>query len=515
MTKYLVKIISICSFIVLIPIIIAGVALSAVGSSLFKLNTYIYGATSDKASYSITIGEEGKDKKPVNEASFTNGVSVNVNIETVGYDFLGWFNGDDKTINIQETPVSTDASYTFEIKNNTQLTAAVKVKSYNIRFSGKYEDETTDITTEGGVYQYGDKLPVLTANSAESKSSFLGWRVQGTEQEPFDVANFAESTKGDDVIVLVPVWSSVRVEYKTLVGEDWIVFHTGYYTERALKEFTLLAQNDAKVVEAVGKGYKFVDWVDENGLVVTEEMVRNFTYEANAVFEIRLKKEVLDYTLNVQQGVNDTSAQVSFNINDGFGEVALTRQYYKFTGIKLAGKTYTLTEGEYLNETEKLSDVIIYNYNASQPIEATAVWACEYPLIDVTYSARGTWDGQGRFVYGKVGETYQRLCTGSDGSLSLQGVEFNDETGYKLEDNMLEKLVNPSSYEGFYIRTEGNNYVQVELSKVYVYVESNGTDITELGQDFAFAIEMYKNENKFNNKLTITFEFKTVETVEG
>jgi len=512
MTKYLVKIISICSFIVLIPIIIAGVALSAVGSSLFKLNTYIYGATSDKASYSITIGEEGKDKKPINEASFTNGTSVNVNIETIGYDFLGWFNGDDKTINTQETPLSTDASYTFEIKNNTQLTAAVKVKSYNIRFSGKYEDETTDINIEGRVYEYGDKLPVLTAHSTESKSSFLGWKVQDSDQEPFSVANFAESTKGDDVIVLVPVWSAVRVEYKTLVGEEWIVFHTGHYTERALKEFTLLAQNDEKVVEAIGKGYKFVDWVDASGFKVTEETVRNYTYQDDAVFEIRLKKDVLEYTLNVKQGINDTSAQVSFNVKDGFSEVVLSRQYYRFTGIQLAGKTYTLSNGEYLNDTEKLSDVIIYNYNSNQVIEAAAVWACEYPTIDITYSARGTWEGQERYVYGKVGETYQRLCTGSDGSLSLQGVEFNDETGYKLEDNMMDRLVNPNAYEGFYIISEGDNYVQVELSKVYVYVvNTNPTDITELGQDFAFAVEMYKNENKFNNKLTITFEFKTVE----
>ncbi len=512
MTKYLVKIISICSFIVLIPIIIAGVALSAVGSSLFKLNTYIYGATSDKASYSITIGEEGKDKKPINEASFTNGTSVNVNIESVGYDFLGWFNGDDKTINTQEAPLSTDASYTFEIKNNTQLTAAVKVKSYNIRFSGKYQDESEDVILEGGVYQYGDALPVLKPNSTESKSSFLGWKVQGSEQEPFNTANFAESTKGDDVIVLVPVWSAVRVEYKTMVGEEWIIFHTGYYTELALKGFTFLAQSDSKVIDAVGKGYKFVDWVDINGLTVTEETVQNYTYEEGSVFEIRLKKEVLDYTLNVKQGVNETSAHVSFNIKDGFGEVALTRQYYKFTGIKLAGKTYTLINGEYLNDTEKLSDVIIYNYNANDTIEATAVWACEYPTLDIIYSAKGIWDGQGRFVYGKVGDKYQRLCTGSDGTLNLQGVEFNDETGFKLEDNMLETLVNPKAYEGFYIRTEGENYVQVELSKVYVHVvNTNGTDITELGQDFAFAIEMYKNENNFNGKLTITFEFKTVE----
>ena len=116
MTKYLVKIISICCFIVLIPVIIAGVALCAVGSSMHKLSVYVVGADSANASYSISVGEKDGDKKDItaqdNVATYQNNSEIHVSTNIVGYDFQGWFSGDDKVyVPGESTPLTTDLNY--------------------------------------------------------------------------------------------------------------------------------------------------------------------------------------------------------------------------------------------------------------------------------------------------------------------------------------------------------------------------------------------------------------------
>lgn len=475
MTKYLVKIISICSFIVLIPIIIVGVALSAVGSSLFKLDTFVVGADSQSASYSITIGEKDKDKKEVTSASFINGTEVNLAITTQGYDFIGWYNGDDKTYNPEGEVLSRDASYTFELKDNMQVTALVRVQNYKLAFSGKYDngdditasDETlNNVSLASDNYVYGMALPLLQARG-DATTAFLGWRIQNTIDEPTKLANFAKSTTGEEVYVLEPVWSDrATVVYYTMVGGEWTIFDTQMYSATQLAAFDFLPQNDPKVVAAIGKGYNFVDWVDGNGNKMEATDISEQPFDKTAVYNVYLKKVAKEYTVKVNSDIKtntddviEKSQNISFSIENGFGEITLERDYYNFVGLKFNGKVYTLNDGEYYNETEKLSDVIIgYETNG---IAADAVWACVYPTLRIKISA--------------LDEDFNEIMLkNTEGDYvpfyPVVEVEYeivDDQLGaFKMEDNLYEWFKAEAETRGDLYKWNGSEYVKATLSGV-------------------------------------------------
>lgn len=517
MTKYLVKIISICSFIVLIPIIIVGVALSAVGSSLFKLDTFVVGADSQSASYSITIGEKDKDKKEVTSASFINGTEVNLAITTQGYDFIGWYNGDDKTYNPEGEVLSRDASYTFELKDNMQVTALVRVQNYKLAFSGKYDngdditasDETlNNVSLASDNYVYGMALPLLQARG-DATTAFLGWRIQNTIDEPTKLANFAKSTTGEEVYVLEPVWSDrATVVYYTMVGGEWTIFDTQMYSATQLAAFDFLPQNDPKVVAAIGKGYNFVDWVDGNGNKMEATDISEQPFDKTAVYNVYLKKVAKEYTVKVNSnieantGLIEKSQNISFSIENGFGEITLERDYYNFVGLKFNGKVYTLNDGEYYNETEKLSDVIIgYETNG---IAADAVWACMYPEVQVRYSALNT-DGDDIFVK-NVDDTYSKLA---DPQVTNTFEFVDGQTGaFKMEDNMFTWFSNEVATHGQLYTKNASEYSEttVTLQEIRLYTTLNNPIlIANSAATFEYLVSQYGSA--FSNLIEVAFIF--------
>lgn len=210
MSKQLIKIIVICSLVILCPLVIVGVALmstEAVGctltiydSGIEKLGETDFGGKSSK----VTIMVNGKAQDS-NKIELTKRDEVTVTYEGVGYDFIGWYNGNYNEINFDsDVVVSDQVSYTFEISKDTVLTAVRNVKSYNVTFAGNYDDETTAMDAESKTYEYNE--PLATPSAKSTKNVLAGWyeMVQGSAGITTKVANFEKS--GD--VTIYPKWES-------------------------------------------------------------------------------------------------------------------------------------------------------------------------------------------------------------------------------------------------------------------------------------------------------------------
>ena len=544
MTKYLVKIISICAFVVLIPVIIAGVALSAIGSTMFTLSAYVAGAstTNTSASYSISIGEVDKDKEGSTSASFLNGTDVNVSVDLKGYDFLGWYKGDDKTYDATSEPLSHSTSYTFTLTGNTQVTARVGIKKFNLRFQGSYLNGTpVDLSDRNGVYEYGADLPVLSS----TEGTFGGWFVvsapeqsEGTTlpQTSFTTASFDDlksSTSAEDTYVLEPAWSErVRVAYYTTVDGEVkeISSLTKSYSIEGIKNFTFVDENDEKVLEAIGKGYSFGGWVDAAGATITEEDIRSREFNSSEVIAIYIKKNVIEYSIRVKKFEDSTGKDVAVmtykaNVeeNGGFSTLSLTRQYYTFTGITL-DEDLDKTEYTLGSDYEGLSAIILNAYpHEAATIDATAIWECHYPALNITYGARHVAQDGGLypvFVKTSAGK-YERLVKDNELGggdpikryvVSDKAVEGNKDPLIKLEDSIYETMLSGATGP-FYVKPLDGEPYEVKLTAIRVYNSLTSIGYSEITKDITtvgFARIITALESYMDTDIRIEFRFEPV-----
>ena len=213
MSKKLIKIICICALVVLCPLVILGVSLAsteAVGCTLSiadggieKIGETDFGGKTSKVSIMI----DGKEQKS-NKITVTKKTKVTVTYEGVGYDFVGWYNGNYNEINREgnkaDKAVTSKKSYTFEISKNTVLTAVRDIKTYNVSYVGKYDDKITDVVLDSKVYAFNEPLETLVPTN--SKNVLAGWheydQVEDIDGVNTKVAKFENS--GD--ITLYPTW---------------------------------------------------------------------------------------------------------------------------------------------------------------------------------------------------------------------------------------------------------------------------------------------------------------------
>ena len=487
MTKYLVKIISICSFIVLIPVIIAGVALCAVGSSMYKLSAYVAGADSQNASYTLFMGEKDKEKEEISEGLYQKGTEVVVSIKTLGYDFVGWFKGDDKTFNQEESNkldfVENEGMYstTVDLSANAQVTALLQVKKYTVKYTGFYDDPNIALEEKTETPEYGEQL-WIPQKKLSNNVHFVGWQVANGDSQTFNKAEFA--TSGE--IELVAVWSDMaRVEYYASHEEGERPFLTQYVTAEQLAVYSMLDQNDVKVIEAVGKGYNFVAWEDMNLREVKDadmqEHANNF--DAEAVYKIYVRKELIKYNLAVED------ANLLYDAEQGFrfeGEEP-KRAYYFIGGLKVNDKVYNKTEDgkEFATPAgEKLSDLVM---QADTELSATIVWVCEYKQLGFSYSAMTE---NRYYVYTESGDV---LISEEGRDLGTLKFADDEEGSYRVEDALLNAFI---KQEGpYYVYNDADERVEAQLKEIWLYYHGEQpTRLTQSNVTFATILNILTSQ---------------------
>lgn len=237
MSKQLIKILVICAVVVLCPLVIVAVALlstEAVGCSLT-----INGAGIEKVgetdfggkSSIVKIMINGQEQQS-NEVEVTKNDEVTVTFEGVGYDFVGWYNGNYNEINFEsDEKLSDQTSYTFKITKNTVLTAVRNVKTYNVSYKGNFDDENTPIATQGKTYAYNE--PLAVENAVNEKNVLAGWYNMNGESAgaTTKVANFENSGN----VKVYPKWERQYQFYFVGVADYIYNEISGTWTLKATK----------------------------------------------------------------------------------------------------------------------------------------------------------------------------------------------------------------------------------------------------------------------------------------
>lgn len=143
MSKKLLKIISICAFVVMLPVVILGVAMAASTNKGVTLTVFDGGDSTTEEGWSSAISISVNNvKQDSNKITVKKGTEVTVSWEGVGYEFEGWFEGNESEIqekNIKESSVT----YAFKLDNNAVLTGVKSFLSLNTNDASiKYNPNT-------------------------------------------------------------------------------------------------------------------------------------------------------------------------------------------------------------------------------------------------------------------------------------------------------------------------------------------------------------------------------------
>ena len=513
MSKYLIKILSICAFVILIPLIIVGSALCVTEAMACRLTIVQGGIEGGRGASSEIAIYIDNQKQEENRISIKKNTEVTVVFSSDSYDFVGWYNGSFEEIDReQDSIVSKDAVYTFIVRGNTTLTAMRDIKQYTITYDG-LDDEGNPISVEPAtrVYKYGEALEDLVP---KTDLTFDGWYIIGSD----DVTSYKNATfPASGTYTVNPAWSNQMViTYRTERAEDTTIIAQERVTQQGLMSYNLLTAEDSRVADYINEykqGYKFKGWVDiNNSLVNASDLVFS-----NAGVTLYISLDINSYSIVVKESaISDEVQTLTYNARDGFSAYNTeARRGYYFGGLIYNEGYYTFDseKNDYFKDGVSLGTVLI-SENAFNT-NAVAVWECIYPDVALYINGVAEYtDDLGSYtdyVFGKVGDQYIPLS-------NLQEiVMFEDKNGEKyfdVEDDIISLAF--GKFDGIY-RLDDNVYtllklatfdtVNVRVNNIDKYVSFSTKDKLSFYEVFS-ALEREGYDVSTIERLTFTFEFE-------
>lgn len=533
MSKYLLKILSICAFVILLPLIVVGSALcvtEAMGCSL----TITYGgengrATGTKTSISIGIDDEividnGETKTASGYIDLdsrpgyikltlkkNSDVTVTYNeSECEGVDFVGWYKGYYDQIKPNAKAVSTKTSYPIIVRGNTVLTAVRNAKKYNVTYAGVMNDGTTNVVDSlvGPItaeLYYNEPLetihPILAEGQTEDDVAWSGWYITGSDDTTgTKVANFKES----GTYTLNPVWSDLM--FITYYAKDGSVITTDSTFRDGVATYTLLSGTNDQVVSKLTRGYSFAGWTYNS-----EDITSIPEYKSEG-YKLYIRETLNTYNFTVKyHAVSEVTDELTYDVENGYSAYK-TRNGYKLQGFVYNNNLYTFdaTLNDYVYSGEKLSDVLLTNSNVS----VTAKWESIYTPFDIAIDARASYvregyEELGNKLWGVVGDVenvstpLEKGTVASDGGpININFVDEDDENSFDLEESLYAYLTNgyTNLRTVFNVVEEGKETAQRPVEwKGRLQVEIDGGDTIN--------IDMRKTDMTFEELLRMTVLF--------
>lgn len=499
MSKYLVKILSICAFVILIPLIVLGSALcvtEAMGCTLTVLAGGIeseFGGTSSNVAIFIDGVEQKEDKVTLKKHT-----EVTITYQGEGYDFQGWFKGNYEEIKDNAKAVSTKESYTFLVRGNTVLTAVRDVKTYTVTYDGLMDDGETAVSIDPKTQNVVYNQPLADLAALDQSVIWGGWYIADSKDAyGTKVANFPES----GTYTLNPVWSNqMFVSYyknDTLIAKQIVA-------KDDVTNYELLTADNEDVKASLTKGYSFVGWTDGTNAVTS---LTEFKPEGYSLY---LKEEVINYEVTVKyNALSEETKVISYNAQDGFGNYNVKRDGYTFKGFVYNENLYAYdsTQDDYVYGTDKLSDVVIGNNGLS----VVAEWECNYDffvltLAGVSYYQADGYDYESQWgLVGDVNGTQTRL---QKVDISVNFADVEGEDYFDLTDDIFAYLTNGftnlRTVDGDSVTFSGDLEISIDGSTPYdytidstfsfkdlvTYIESKGLieDLAEVSVAFVYDI---------------------------
>ena len=432
MSKLLIKILSICALVVLLPLVVVGASLSvteAVGCSLTVAFAGDEGSAdktgTNQLTSSVVIKVDGKvqDTTTIKVAKYSE---VTVVYSGEGYNFKGWYEGEYyEKIQDEKQPVDKKAEYTFELTHDTVLTAVRDIKKYTIHYTGFYDDGTTEVELPDEIREYNESLASLTP---VAHGTWGGWReVSAAGNEIGTTVKFANFTSPE--VTLTAKWDDVMV-VKYMDGGNELLSQTvsKYNIENHNHE---LPDTDNSLVK-VPTGYKFLGWKDAQGTRV--ESITEFDPNGLTLY---LDKELIVYNITVYENDNQQFAnEITYDVEKGF--VGLTEKVKK-EGYQVKSYKFNNTSYESL---DNLAIAILQS--AETNIDLTVEWKLSKVTLTVKFNAKS--DDTATITYNDVDKTFSQYGVTREG-YRLVGLKFKGQT-YNYANGTYEGLGDAIMAEG-------------------------------------------------------------------
>lgn len=437
MSRTLSKILVICALVVLIPLTMVGTAFAAYYSVDAIVNITIYtidsadpGSTDALAAVRYNGQDITRNKFQISQSHLD---SITLEARNVGYDFIGWFEGEEYTEEMNDQAKLGDGNkLTVKMENGKSYIAVFDVIKYNL--SWHYTEDPDENISKGTTvsvdpnskesgpteYVYGQELKRLDESKATQYrvDKNGGWCLYENDvpnkNAHYSRAEFKNKLGGD----------FAEKERELTLTYDWIqkgMFTVNYYKyeDRTLPNKTAIATEDivketassyvyatefaslvadGKVSEAE-RGYKWEGFkraTNPNSYDLTDVTSDDFTTETFVdSVDIYVGSTIITYTANlsVEAGATfDGTKEITFTVNDVdnaqsklapfFNEGNYTKEYffYEFSGIKVAsGEVMTKDKVEDLNGALN-TFIDEHPHEEEQTLEFTAVFETEYKV---------------------------------------------------------------------------------------------------------------------------------------
>ena len=295
----------------------------------------------------LTICSAGNGRVSFKDMSGTSRIALNgsevtvVATPDVDCDFIGWFIGD------EETPVSTDAEYTFVVEENITLTAKFSKRPVvAVRSAGNGSVSIKDAYGTSKAYLPGSEVTVVATPDVDC--DFIGWFI-GDEETP--VSTDAEYTfVVEENITLTAKFSKRPVVAVRSAGNGSVSIKDAYGTSKAYLpgcEVTVIATPDADC--------DFIGWfVDDDDTPVCTDAEYTFAVTEDITLIAKFKTLIKAIDLGLPSGTKWATCNVGASSPEEFGG------YYAWGETEekenYSWSTYKWCRGSYDTQTKYCTD---------------------------------------------------------------------------------------------------------------------------------------------------------------
>ena len=538
MSKHLIKILSICALIVLVPLIIVGSALCVTEAVPVTLTVFqggeVYG--SDASQYPTSVTVQVENETPV-VVEFGKPITVKKNSlitlnysNNIVYDFDGWFNGTDKQVDENDKAEELDSKYQFRIRSNTNITAIKNIKKFDVKYSGFYDDGETPIEYDSDLVNYGDALYIPTSMTG---ANFEGWYINSEStantttytNATFNVAN-RDSNNEYITITLMPVWSNqMTITYydsdATTVIEQVAIPESNFST------YALLTAED--VASYITPNYEFNAWL-YNGSPITS--ISQIGFVDGAKIDLVLQEsELANVVIHYFAGVDGKEiANVKLYEEDFADYALLTADDQVVKDAILAGNRFvgwTNSSGATITKADLTfaSGTVYELYLSQESIPHTViqyftsvdngVLIAQVDLYEDDYNAyqllTGTDSAVTKFV--KAGYEFVGWTNANGDSFAKENMAFGQNYDLYLDTNLVEYNVNVQynaidtdqietlTYD---VENDFTNYTITRDGYSFVGLVYAGNTYTANGNDYVYNGTSLGDAVVANNGLTVT-----------
>lgn len=324
MSKHLIKILSICALVVLVPMIIVGSALCVTEAAPVKLTIFqggeIYGVDENDYPTAVTLQIENESPVTVEfgktiTVKKNSLITLNYSGNTV-YDFDGWYIGTNQQITDTAKAQELASEYQFRIRNNTNITAVKNIKKFDIVYSGFYDDGVTPIEYETDLVSYG--TPLFVPNSVEG-AVFEGWYIDSeytANTTVYNNATFAVDNRDANnnyiEITLKPVWSNLMTltyydsDKQTVISQEIL-------SENEYNSYTLLTSDNALVANALTPGYEFNAWLYNDSPITS---ISQIPFVEGTDVNLYLQETKIEIAQITYYASDETTVIAQFNLRE-------------------------------------------------------------------------------------------------------------------------------------------------------------------------------------------------------